>query len=135
MGKVKKAGAVRKSKAKKSPPAKKRRSGVTKVALKTTAKTPKGRRKAAPPTPAVSTFHVRELDPLQKCGAGTSVQRLFRIDETNAGAVRPHLVFFDRHGLYCEHGRDCPAVPYARSVMAHDNPQHNGPTHNGRMRA
>jgi hypothetical protein len=60
------------------------------------------------------TYQVRELDPLSKCGIGTSVQRLFRVDERVDGVVRPHLVFFDRHGWYCDHGRDCPAVSQAR---------------------
>jgi hypothetical protein len=144
VGKVKKAGAVRKSSGKRSAKAKKATSGVTKVARTASPVPAKGRKatKAAKPTkasqrrskgkatkkplppPPVSTFHVRELDPLQKCGAGTSVQRMFRIDETNGGVVKPHLVFYDKHGLYCEHGRDCPAVPHARSVMAHDKGVH-----------
>jgi hypothetical protein len=57
---------------------------------------------------------VRELDPLSKCGHGTSVQKLFRVDERVDGVVRPHLVFLDRHGWYCDHGRECPAVSQAR---------------------
>jgi hypothetical protein len=98
--------------------------------VRTTAR--KARRSPPPPD---STFRVRELDPVQKCGAGTSVQRMFRVDEASGGVVRPHLVFFDRHGLYCEHGRDCPAVPHARSVMANNNPKHLDRFTNGRMRA
>jgi hypothetical protein len=57
---------------------------------------------------------VRPLDPQAKCGAGTSVERLFRVDETMNGATVTHLVFFDRHGLYCAHGRSCPAVDDVR---------------------
>jgi hypothetical protein len=68
-----------------------------------------------PPSPA-STFRIRELDPQRKCGAGTSVQRLYRIDESIDGAVRSHLVYLDRHGWYCEHGRDCAAVLPARNL-------------------
>ena len=125
---------------------KKTRSGATNVARKRRSKLrsfvgkskrgefAKPAKEPSPPTP-VPTFHVHELDPVQKCGAATSVQRMFRIDEANGGVVRAHLVFYDRHGLYCEHGRDCPAVPHARSVMAHDDRSHIGPTHNGRMRA
>lgn len=79
-------------------------------------------------------FRVRELDPQRKCGAGTSVERLYRVDEWKEdGAVRLHLVFLDRHGWYCEHGRNCPAVPHARKLG--DRARQPGPTHNGRMRA
>ena len=67
---------------------------------------------AKPPPPS---FRVRALDPVQKCGPGTSVQLLYRIEESPAGGTaRTHLVFFDRHGWYCEHGRDCLAVPHAQ---------------------
>jgi hypothetical protein len=55
-------------------------------------------------------MRVRELDPRVKIGPGTGVQRLFRVDAVSSGASETHLVFLDRHGLYCEHGRGCPAV-------------------------
>ena len=64
----------------------------------------------------VSIYRVRELDPHDKCGPGTTVQQLYRVDETNNGASRVHLVFFDRHGWYCEHNRDCPAVIHAKRI-------------------
>jgi hypothetical protein len=64
-------------------------------------------------TPAVRVA-VKPLDPRQKCGAGTSVQLLYRVDETVDGRATHHLVFFDRHGWYCEHGRTCPAVAHAK---------------------
>ena len=57
---------------------------------------------------------VKPLDPLRKCGPNTSVQFLYRVDEQVDGRSTPHLVFFDRHGWYCEHGRTCPAVGHAR---------------------
>jgi hypothetical protein len=47
--------------------------------------------------------------------------------------VRPHLVFLDRHGWYCEHGRDCPAVKQVRTTG--DGARRLGPNNNGRMRA
>jgi hypothetical protein len=75
----------------------------------------KGRPAAPPPVVRVA---VRELDPQRKCGEGTSVQFLYRVDETVDGRATAHLVFFDRHGWYCEHGRTCPAVAYAK--------KHNG---------
>ena len=37
------------------------------------------------------TVRVRTLDPQAKCGAGTSVERLFRVDETTKGTVTTHL--------------------------------------------
>ena len=57
---------------------------------------------------------VRALDPRRTCGTGTSVELLFRVDETVDGRTTAHLVFYDRHGWYCEHGRTCPAVGHAR---------------------
>lgn len=71
--------------------------------------------------PAKPTFQVRELDPLRVCGGRTSVVQLFRVDEQlvggkAAGARQVHLVFNDRHGWYCEHGRSCHAVS---AVMRH----------------
>ena len=78
---------------------------------------PKAKARKAPPTPTVRVA-IRELDPQRKCGAGTSVQFLYRVDETVDGRSTAHLVFFDRHGWYCEHGRSCPAVGHAK--------KHNG---------
>jgi hypothetical protein len=57
---------------------------------------------------------VKSLDPLRKCGPKTTVRLLFRVDEQVDGHSTLHLVFFDRHGWYCEHGRSCPAVGHAR---------------------
>ena len=61
---------------------------------------------------------VKALDPLRKCGPNTTVQLLYRVDESVGGRRTAHLVFFDRHGWYCEHGRTCPAVGHAK--------KHNG---------
>ena len=71
------------------------------------------RRAAERPAPVVRVA-VKPLDPIRKCGLGTSVQFLYRVDETVDGRNTPHLVFFDRHGWYCEHGRTCPAVGHAK---------------------
>ena len=70
----------------------------------------RGRPAAAP----VVHVAVKPLDPLRKCGPKTTVQFLYRVDEQVDGRSTPHLVFFDRHGWYCEHGRSCPAVGHAR---------------------
>lgn len=70
------------------------------------------------PTPVVRVA-VKPLEPQAKCGAGTSVQYLFRVDETVDGRTTAHLVFYDRHGWYCEHGRNCPAVGHAKKYQGH----------------
>ena len=96
-----------------------------------------GRAKSRQPeakTPTVH-FRVKELNAQQKCGLGTSVERLFRVDERADGSARAHLVFMDRrHGWYCEHGVECPAVRQARRIGEADR-QHIGRTNNGGMRA
>ena len=71
----------------------------------------------APPERRV--IRVVDLEPSAKCGRGTSVQRLIRVDEMIDDAREAHLVFFDRHGWYCEHGRTCPAVAHARKHNGH----------------
>jgi hypothetical protein len=53
---------------------------------------------------------VRVMDPAQKCGKGTTVTQLYRVEEVLGRDRINHLVFFDRHGWYCEHGRECSAV-------------------------
>ena len=65
--------------------------------------------------PHSGVVEVRELDPVRKCGPGTSVELLYRVIEHVDGGLTNHLVFFDRHGWYCEHGRTCPAVSLART--------------------
>lgn len=74
----------------------------------------KGRRASVKTTEGTVRVEIRELDPLRKCGPGTSVQRLYRVIERADGELTNHLMFFDRHGWYCEHGRGCPAVGLAR---------------------
>jgi hypothetical protein len=149
VAKVKKAGAVRVGRSRKKMKETNAPSGARKVGRRKPANGKAGKRakvkaaleRVAPPP----RFRVTALDPQKKCGAGTSVQELFRISEESSDGLRSHLVFLDRHGWYCEHGRECPAVLHAKkfsergakgsskvSVLAHGN---NGLTHNGRMRA
>jgi hypothetical protein len=66
--------------------------------------------KGKPSEGAERTVRIVEKDPWQLCGKGTSVERVFRVDEKTQKAKIMHLVFFDRHGWYCEHGAQCPAV-------------------------
>ncbi len=74
----------------------------------------RGRPFRVKPAPVRRVVRVLDLDPFEKCGRGTSVQRLIRVDEMIDRERAAHLVFFDRHGWYCEHGRTCPAVGHAR---------------------
>jgi hypothetical protein len=60
-------------------------------------------------------YTIKALDSLRKCGPATSVQLLFRVD----GGGATHLVYFDKHGWYCEHGRTCPAVVEAKRYSRH----------------
>jgi hypothetical protein len=53
---------------------------------------------------------VLELDPESYCGSRTTVMQLFRVEAQNDNGPQKHLVFRDRHGLYCEHGMQCLAV-------------------------
>lgn len=69
---------------------------------------------AAKPASATRLMRIRELDPQAACGQGTTVMQLFRVDDLPFGNDTTHLVFFDRHGWYCAHGRECPAVAAVR---------------------
>ena len=72
----------------------------------------------AAPAPIPRQVRIRSLDPWAKCGPWTSVEQLYRVDEDVDGRRITHLVFFDRHGWYCEHGRDCVAVKDVRKTGA-----------------
>lgn len=90
-------------------------------AARANGKKPATRKAAKPVIPPKPELQIRELDPLRVCGGRTSVIKLFRVDEQlvggkAAGARQVHLVFNDRHGWYCEHGRSCHAVS---AVMRH----------------
>jgi len=93
-----------------------------------------GKRGATPAAPPVVSFRVKPLDPVARCGTRTSVEKLYRVDESVDGKPRPHLVFLDRHGWYCEHGRNCPAVAHARR-LDEKHARTDGRNPNGRMRA
>jgi hypothetical protein len=60
--------------------------------------------------PPVRVVKVKSLDPFSRCGPGTSVEQLYRVDEQVDGRATVHLVFFDQYGWYCVHGRGCGAV-------------------------
>ena len=67
-----------------------------------------GRRKEK--SEVVRKVRIRQLDPIELCGTGTSVTALYRVEESLDDTRIHHLVFFDRHGWYCEHGRQCGVV-------------------------
>jgi hypothetical protein len=115
VAKVKKAGAVRRARSGKDGGGKNAPSGALTSATRKPVRGMKAKGAATlkAKTP-VARFRVTPLDPQKKCGTGTSVQRLFRISEESAAGLRSHLVFLDRHGWYCEHGRECPAVRHAQ---------------------
>lgn len=69
--------------------------------------------KAKPPR----NVRVVEKDPVRMCGKDTSVERVFRVEERDSKGRILHLVFFDRHGWYCEHGAQCPAVSDVRKFI------------------
>ena len=61
--------------------------------------------------------HIEPMDPWLTCGPDTSVQELWRVKESVGKATTFHLVFFDKYGWYCEHGRGCPAVTDVRRLI------------------
>ena len=77
---------------------------------------------------------VRELVPEKVCGPRTRVQQVFRVEERMNGSSQMHLVFNDRHGWYCEHGTDCPAVGAVRKSGKTEAARNSAWTTNGRMR-
>jgi hypothetical protein len=105
-------GSTRKSAAKSSAGAKP--AGKRKTKASTVKKGPVLVRGRKATTGSLVKIGVRALDPLRKCGPNTTVELLYRVDEMVDGRSTPHLVFFDRHGWYCEHGRTCPAVGHAK---------------------
>lgn len=49
------------------------------------------------------------VEPLAQPGRGTTVRGKYRVDMGRRGGT--HVVYDDRHGVYCEeHGRECAAV-------------------------
>lgn len=89
-------------------------SKVKRASMRAVVRNAKQTRPSVKKTETPLQVEIRELDPLRKCGPGTSVQRLYRVIERTEDGLTNHLVFFDRHGWYCEHGRACHAVGFAR---------------------
>jgi hypothetical protein len=115
-GRKKPAAKARPPKAKaKAVKRKKSKAQLAKVRLAQLALANAARKAKAVAAAAAVQYAIKALDPQRKCGAGTTVQFLYRVDERSDNQrSTTHLVFFDRHGWYCEHGRTCPAVGHAR---------------------
>ena len=77
-----------------------------------------GPRRAAK-TAGIRKVRISEKDPARMCGKGTSVERVFRVEEKLEKSRNLHLVFFDRHGWYCEHGAQCQAVSDVKKFIRH----------------
>ena len=83
--------------------------------MKIRPKTDKGKRGK---TVGVEPSYVLEpLDPWLRCGPDTTVTELWKVRERRDGVNQFHLVYFDRYGWYCEHGRGCKAVAEVRRVV------------------
>jgi hypothetical protein len=78
----------------------------------------KGTRKKTPEV-AERKVRITEKDPCLMCGKDTSVERVFRVEEWDGKAKNIHLVFFDRHGWYCDHGAQCAAVSDVKRFIRH----------------
>ena len=56
---------------------------------------------------------ITPLDPREVLGASTRVRGVWKVEYP--GERRPHLVYHDRHGWYCEeHGPGCRSVTRVR---------------------
>ena len=78
---------------------------------------PRGTKPAAKNAKTPEDVRIRQLDPQVVCGARTQVQQLFRVHDLLDGKPTVHLVYFDRHGWYCEHGPTCRAVDHVRRAL------------------
>ena len=66
----------------------------------------------APPS-----YDLEPLNPWLMCGPDTTVTELWKVWERRDGEAILHLVYFDRYGWYCEHGRSCRAIAEVRQVV------------------
>jgi hypothetical protein len=71
------------------------------------------------PVPVEKTpeYTLEPLNPWLQCGPDTSVTELWKVRERDEKETILHLVYFDRYGWYCEHGRSCKAVAEVRRVV------------------
>ena len=74
-------------------------------------------KKKVSPVPNPSSYVLEPLDPWLMCGPDTTVTELWKVRERRDKEIHIHLVYFDRYGWYCEHGRGCAAVAEVRRVV------------------
>lgn len=84
---------------------------------------------------ALSTYDVEPLDPWLQCGPDTTVTELWRVWERRDKETTLHLVYFDRYGWYCEHGRGCKAVAEVRRIVRTMSANAPRPRSSGKTRA
>jgi hypothetical protein len=100
-----------------------RRRKIRKAAKKSPKQPVSGQRRAKPAARSTRSskpaedVRIRQLDPQAVCGPRTQVQQLFRVQDLLDGKPTVHLVYFDRHGWYCEHGPTCRAVDHVRRAL------------------
>jgi hypothetical protein len=80
-------------------------------------------------------YELEPLDPWLNCGPDTTVTELWKVRERQGAERRIHLVYFDRYGWYCEHGRSCPAVAEVRKVVRTMSANAPRPQGSGKPRA
>lgn len=94
-----------------------RRKNLSKAAKKAQKRPVSGQRRTTPTAKPPKDVRIRQLDPQAICGPRTQVQQLFRVHDLLDGKPTVHLVYFDRHGWYCEHGPTCRAVDHVRRAL------------------
>jgi len=82
-----------------------------------------------------STYDAEPLDPWLQCGPDTTVTELWRVWERRDKETTLHLVYFDRYGWYCEHGRGCKAVAEVRRIVRTMSANAPRPRSSGKTRA
>jgi hypothetical protein len=70
--------------------------------------------RARAPEPLERSIDIEPRNPWLTCGPDTTVKELWRVVEQTGDTTVYHLVFLDRYGWYCEHGRNCPVVAEVR---------------------
>jgi hypothetical protein len=104
-------------------------------------KIPKRRSKArkrvpkAKPIGVAPSYELEPLNPWLMCGPDTTVTELWKVQALGERGTAFHLVYFDRYGWYCEHGRSCKAVTEVRRVLRTMSANAPRPKSSGKARA
>lgn len=89
----------------------------------------------ATPAGIAPSYALEPLDPWLMCGPDTTVTELWKVRERGEKDTVFHLVYFDRYGWYCEHGRGCKAVAEVRRVVRTMSANAPRPKSSGKARA